>query len=65
MEQQAMASQSRGMRGDGRGGDLELAGDLAEGRASHQAVEDRHEQLGAFEPVADPEGLIAEAAPAV
>ncbi len=65
VEQQAVAAQPGGVGEHGLGGAGELAGDLAVAGAAEQAVENRHQQRGAFEPVAGAEGLVAEVTPAV
>src|SRR5262245_13998299 len=65
MEQQALACDAGGVAGDGLGRDGELAGDLAEGGATQEPVEDREQELGLLEPVAGAEGLLGEVTPAV
>jgi hypothetical protein len=57
VEEQAVAAEALELALDRRGRDGELAGDLAVGGAADQAVEARHEQLGALLPVGGVEGL--------
>ena len=65
MEEQAEPPEPGRVGGDGLGRDVEGTGELAKGSAGDHAVEDRLEQVGALEPVADAEGLLAEMTPAV
>ena len=65
VEQQAVAAETGGEALDGGGSDAELGGDLPQGGATEQAMEQRRQQLGVAQPVADPERLIAERAAAV
>ena len=56
-QEQAVASEALALALDGAVGDIELAGDLAQGGAAEEAVEDRSEQAGVLEPVGEGEGL--------
>jgi hypothetical protein len=55
--EQAVAAQAQDVAGDGGGGDVEVAGDLSEGRAAEGAVEEGEEEVGALEPVGGVKGL--------
>ncbi len=65
VEELAVATQSERMAGDGLGRGVMLAGDLPEGGALDQVVEDELQKLGALEPVGQTEGLFGEVAPTV
>ena len=57
VEEQAVTSQAFNMALNGGVGGLELKGDLSKGGAGEDAVEEGLEDLGAFEPVGEGEGL--------
>jgi hypothetical protein len=57
VEEQAVAPQALDQALDGGVGDLAFVGDLAEGGAGEDAVEDGPEEVGSAEPVGGREGL--------
>ena len=65
MVQQRVTTEPGAVQGDGLGRGPELAGDLAEGGASQQAVQGGQQQLGTLEPVGGAERLVTEVTPAV
>jgi hypothetical protein len=56
-EEQAVPSQAFGLALDAAVGEAELAGELAQGRAADEAMEERRQQARALEPVGGGEGL--------
>jgi hypothetical protein len=64
VKQKAVPTQTGADAGNGARRDLVLAGDLAESRATHKAMEDGQEEPRFAQPVGRREGLIAEASTA-
>ncbi len=56
-EQQAVAPEALGLALHRAVGDGELAGDLAQGRAADEAMEEGRQSVGDLEPVGGGEGL--------
>jgi len=65
VKEEAMASEAVAQATDGRVGDLELARDLPESGAGHEALEDGAEEFRAAKPVAGGESGGTESTPTV
>ena len=65
VEEQAVAAEAAELAVDGRGGDVQIPGDLAVGHAAGGLGQQLREDVGSFEPVGGGEGLGAEGAAAV